>query len=1328
MVDFGRQWVSAGRRTIGFALVVACLSLGTLVATDEAAAGDWSVDSGDERQQRIIERYRAMLEENPVEGMALNRLLGYVGRGAGLNAMISQYEDRVEASPDRVNLRLVLGHLLKARGDNAEAFTHYDRAVELAPDNSQGWLSRGTVHLLLGDRREAMADFEEALERESNRERRHDIMRELGELSFGQRDFERGMEFFDRLLASNPRDQYIRMDYVRLLVQYRQFEEAIEQYDALRPLVAGDTRQLAILLRDKADVYEMKGDHDAALEAYEEAKSMVRSDSWLAREVRNEMVNVFRGAGRLADFIEDYGPRWSRGDVAQQTMVADVYAELGRLEEALEMYEQLARRDQRAVEPREKVIRILERLGRDDEIPAAHRDLMRAAPSDERHAFRLAEFYMRNGDRDNALDVLQDIARRFSNNSYVLLDLADRYADWNFHTEAHELYDLVLQREGDDDAVLIQVGDFYFDRGDRSRAIEIWERLPESQLGQREGSRRMAELMVQRGIMGEGIAAFDRLIEESPEDERMLRAMARALERAGRWDDALQRWFQLKELSQEPRREREARSRIVEIYERNQELPARLRQWSQAFDEEEAQEAIDAGFFLAEAKYRERDYQGAEEVLLRLQQREGLSEEQQLLALLILERTYVQNDRFADAIEVLSQLKERQPRQREELLNRMADYALEGGLNEGAVEYALRAVESNPDNARAQSKLGDVYRDIGDMESAAGHYQTATDIDPRDHNARLRLAQALEALGRTEEAEDAYMEVVREATENQLIRDAGDRMLVLAHRRGRLDALETQWAPLVFRMPIRDAHAQLMFNLYDRIAGPLLLAVHHGAGAARLQAGQDLRDLGGRAAPLLVEQLQRDDSAARARALRMVAEMHVDLASPQVARLIGDDDERVQQMAIVVAARIGQQRFVEPLQRALEDGSATVRHLATWGLGFIDRDEARQILVEIADTDVDGTGPRLAVLGLSSNPGPSLQQVLGGELQRLLDDPRGIDRDRAALLLTVAANAVAHGEGEEFRPVVTEMAHQRRDRVGSWAAHLLGSYGDEEAAAQAWQLALSGDSTLARRGEHALAELLGERAPMTRAWGEEVRFFDWTDTGFEAEALLQRTSQRWTHSRPNEGPEAWNDRVEAGLLKVLEDPDGAAAVGNALKRIGAQLRDGGRAPSFWQRPRAESFAEIIIRRNGHQSLSERDRLALEILETGSVEFESDVLDGEDGPLMAILEAVAIAGANLDSRLVEPLIAEAMGRSDPRVRGAALASLKGVSNETVSPEMSTLVVDALQDGDRYVQLAAVRASGHLALSDARETFQGLERDARPALRRAVRQARRALPEQ
>lgn len=1301
-------------RAVLLATLVGAVMLAPPVV-QEARADDWQVQQ--DRRQEIIERYKTMLESNPVEGMALNRLLGYVGRGAGLDQLIQEYRGKAERSPTRANFQLILGHLLKERGDYEEALGFYDRAVELAPNQSHGWLGRGTARLLLGERQAAMQDFEEALTRERDRQRRQDILRQLAELSFSQRDFERGKEFFGRLLAMSPRDSFLRMDYVSLLLQYRQLDEALEQYDELLRLAAGDSRQRATLLRDKAEVLEMKGDYQEALEVYGQVLRLVTASSWLAREVRERMVSVYRQAGDLVGFVETYGSSWERGARDQQVLLAEVYAEMGRLEDALRINRRLANQDRSDTETRRRIIRILERMGRDDEVPAAYADLVRAAPQRQQFAFEFAEYYMRSGDRQAAAGVLSEIGTRFRNNAYVLLELGAAYARWNFDDQARQTYDRALQIEPRDDMVIVEVGDFFFDRGERQRAMEIWERLPNSQLGRRGGTQKLAEVLVERGVLTQGIAAFQQLLAETPGDEQLLRAMARALERARRWDEALAAWTTMLEISTVRQRRQEARARIVEIHQRQNTLRAEMRRWEDAF-EGGGEEAAEAGFFLVEAHLRLREFHRAEALLTALKDRPEITSEERASVLLLLEQTYVRSGQYARAIEVLEELIQERPDMQQDLLNRMADHALEARSGDAAVGYAARALEANPNDARAQARLGDVYRGAGDLEQAVVHYRTAVDIDPRAYETKLKLGIALRDLDRISEAEAILLEVVRDGREDQLITDAGEAMLAMARERGRLAALETLWAPLALRMPIQGAHSRLLMDLYTLVAGPLLLELYHGDPAGREEAQGALYALGGRATTLLVDQLQGSDVSQRGRALRLVAELQVEVASPQLRRILADPDDRMKKMALIAAARTGSPTLVPAIRAALEDGSAEVRHMAIWALGHIDSPAAQEALLEVARAGTEGTAARLAWLGLDGGQSSAVRALVATELSREISGAQRVDQE-AALLLRAVESVVVAGHGENLREDLEALASTRRDQVGTWAAEVLALFGDAGAARAFWELSLAQDDRLARRGERNLLRIAAGASPQRRTVLDEVHYFDWLRGSFDAQGLLVSSSRRSFMETRGE-PGELTSVVRAGLEQRLErGPVTSAGVLAMQGRIAEDLQ-GSRAEPFWDARRAQEVAEVILGSAGAQGLGEVEREGLALLAG-----DRDQIRAPAGMSTEALRALLrLIPGDAPADLWAAFLGEAMSRDDSSLKREALTGLRaGALAENGA--VTGWVLGGLQDSDPLVQLAAVKAVGRLQLTQARQTLRELEVDAAPTLRRAVREALRAL---
>ncbi|TXD36826.1 tetratricopeptide repeat protein [Lujinxingia vulgaris] len=1312
-----RQMSKVGRwckTTTAVAMVASSLALGSAPAPVHAQ--DFEVTSGDERQQRIVERYMELVESNPAEERHLQSLLFHVGRGSGLDDLIEHYRQRVEGSPESLNLHLVLGHLLRARGDFEDALAVYERAVELGAESSNAWLSRGQVRLMMGQRAGALTDFERALELEESRSRRGEILQNLAELSFSQRDFERGIDFYKRRIALSPNDEFVRRDFAALLLQYRQWEEALEQYDALLGMVGRDTARRAEFLSERAEIFASMGQNDRALESLQQAIGLLRADNWRVGEMRARMVDIYRQSGELGAFLERYARAWSRGGYDQQMLVADVYAETGELEDALSLYRRAASRDRRAEEPRQKIIRIYERMGREQDLPAAYRDLMRAAP--QRHGFglELARHHMRMGQRDEALDVLRELERRFSDDSYVLLEIADHYARWDMEDRAEATFARVERLDPQDEVVLLALAEFYFARGERQRAIETWQRLPESRLGRIEGLARMGEVMVDRGLTDLGVGAYLRALDAAPENVAVRRGLANALERARRWDEAAEAWAQVYAQADREQWKQEARTRIVELYRRQQTLRAQMQTWAAAL---KTDADVQAGFFLAEAHLRLREFDEGAQVIEEVIASLAPDAPEMVSALTLLERAHVQAGEYARAIDALERLAELRPELAADLLARMSEYALESSSEAQAVDFAVRSLEVNPDDARAQARVAGIYEEAGELEEAVRHYRAATEIDPQAFDLKLALGRALIALERDAEGDDVLWEVVRDATEDAMIMEAGEELLRRAARTGRLEALEARWYPLAFRLPVRDAHGRLLLLLYSRLSSPMLVAAHHGDEETRARATGELRDLGGRAASLLLDMVQRDDVGQRARALRLIAEMEVDLAVPMLARMIGDRAEATRVSAIVAAARLSDPRLIDPLLEAAADTEPTVRQSALWALGFMP--SQRAAIETLREVVGQGSGQSddqlLALASLARLGGAESRRVLTERLEAL----RTTGTTRSSRHVMAAAARAFEGTTPDS---LIALLRDPSSAHSVQAGQVLGAIASPDAIEALWTTYLEAEGravTAAEQGLRVALQAGDDATQSARIWQDESQAFDWRRNAWRIQDLLV------TQASFDAGPAVVSppDVLGGGLLRVvgrdvarwqkladalLNDvaQERAAGLGNfePMRALAAELPDGGALPEgtaaalLWQAYAGTTTPEALVQAAEADVLTDSQAL-LAMLGTGN-------------PSGELTRADARVARWLNAQLQSP---------DPELRLHALQVVARHAPE--SSELKDQVRSHLSAEAPGEVIAAAHALAALGAVEALQSMRELEADATPAVRRALREARYAL---
>ena len=122
--------------TVSFIACILCFTSITL-AQDEAS------------DAKIIERYKSMLNRKPKEGSTFDRLYQFYLEGAGLDAMVADYQAEAAAKPDAPNVQLILGHTHKRLGNNTEAINAYQHAVTLSPSDYYPHFALGRIYTTL---------------------------------------------------------------------------------------------------------------------------------------------------------------------------------------------------------------------------------------------------------------------------------------------------------------------------------------------------------------------------------------------------------------------------------------------------------------------------------------------------------------------------------------------------------------------------------------------------------------------------------------------------------------------------------------------------------------------------------------------------------------------------------------------------------------------------------------------------------------------------------------------------------------------------------------------------------------------------------------------------------------------------------------------------------------------------------------------------------------------------------------------------------------------------------------------------------------------------
>ncbi len=150
----------------------------------------------------------------------------------------------------------------------------------------------GQSLVLIGRPEEAAAAYERALQRKPRRNDLLDIFQALGRVYQRGQKLDQALAVWGRLEQLFPGDQQVQEQAASALAEEGQAEPALERYERLARSVRDPFRQ-AQLAMTAADLKVRLGRTEPALHDFESLLDKLRPDSWLYREVRRKIEDVF---------------------------------------------------------------------------------------------------------------------------------------------------------------------------------------------------------------------------------------------------------------------------------------------------------------------------------------------------------------------------------------------------------------------------------------------------------------------------------------------------------------------------------------------------------------------------------------------------------------------------------------------------------------------------------------------------------------------------------------------------------------------------------------------------------------------------------------------------------------------------------------------------------------------------------------------------------------------------------------------------------------------------------------------------------------------------
>lgn len=914
-----------------------------------------------ERERRLVETYRQMLSSEPGQEYAFRRLLETAHAVGGLSGLIALYNADLAKDPKDYAGWLVLGSLHRTADDPDAARVSLAKAAALKPDKAEPHL---VLAALERDRRAwdaALAAYDKAAALARDKDTKQETLHAAAETAVEAKDVAKAQAYFDKLIQTEPGNLFLRMQAASTLARLDQPAVALARWKDVEAKASGQLTHLVVIWREMAELQAQMGLLPDAEATWRKGLEKLPNGHYERRSFLEGLVSVYRRQDRLRALIGELMQEAQR-DVEVTLMLARLHEELAEDERALAYYRDAQKKKPSDEEPRMAALRILERIGTQEEVLAAWVDLVRAFPREPRYQLRLAELYFQRGKPKEGGELLKRMSRENPLDPglhALVVDLWLRVGDKTTRPEVEAEFKILLRLEPDEPSHVVSFGEFYWSQEDKPKALSIWKKLLQMGKKKGEGSFLYAEALADHDLRDDALAMMREAIAADPNNDRYQRGLAALLEKMNRPAEALTAWTRLLERGDTPapgelRRAsamtREARERVIELWQKEGRLDREIASLGQRFAATPPDLA--AGRFLAVALTRTGRLTEARAALERL---DGLVVDDPE-TLLGLEQIYTRQSEPRLAVSVLERLATALPRAATEYLHRAAELALSIG-DEGAARRATgRILELAPADATARTKVGEIQQRMGLRAEAAESWRQALVLEPRNIPVRFKLASLYREMGLAVREEQALAEIVREASDGTDVLRAGRRLLQLGLANGRLEAIEALLRPLIDAGPNQSAgrdargngHAlRLVVDLYAHLAQ----SIRYANDAPEVRERR-LVELGERGLRPLVAAIDDNDIAVRARALDALELTHPAGATAALARLAATPESMAQVEAISTLGRIGSSGSVAVLARLVSSTTVTVqtRELAIWGLGLSASPEAAAALTARART------------------------------------------------------------------------------------------------------------------------------------------------------------------------------------------------------------------------------------------------------------------------------------------------------------------------------------------------------------------------------------------
>ena len=710
---------------------------------------------------KIIERYKQMLNRKPKEGSTFDRLYQFYLEGNGLEAMVADYQAEAAATPDAPNLQLILGHIYKRLGKDADAVKAYQRAVELAPNNYYSHFALGQAYAILLQHENAIGALNRAakIAEETQTATPEDLTatyKALGSAYFRRDRVDEAISAWTKIAELDPENIFARIELADLFREQELYEQAIAQHEAIIAFKAEDPYRVCLSRREIGNIHEAKGDYAAAINSYDSALTLTAPGNWLRKDLQHRIIGIYAADGNSEGLIEYYRKKLQTTPNEPEILglLAAAYIENQQLNEGITTYQKAVELAPTDANLRLNLISAFRNAEKFEDAAAAYEYLSEQNPDDFGIYRELGELYLQLEDEDKARATYQRMIDRDPENAGTHLILAEIYASNEWIEDAAAAYQKALSLAPSNLDYIEYFGEFYFRQGNREKALEIWNQMITEEKRIAENYERLAKLLETKNFRTEAIAASRKATELMPDVYRYREALAKRLMKNKDYDAALTEYTEAAKVAPNAFFAEEMDNQRIELYRRQGTLVEKI----EAVEAELETSGLPATDSFAKQKRLAKMYLKlgnityALEVLLKAKAHQP----DDIIVNRWLAEVYTKQNRRDDANAVYRHLITIDSANTREYYTNIARAHLNGMDYDAATAAAKQVIAHSPRNPEGHQMLAEIAKQAGNYERAIDSLKQALRLRPEAIDIRSELAATYKLSGKPRQALAQY--------------------------------------------------------------------------------------------------------------------------------------------------------------------------------------------------------------------------------------------------------------------------------------------------------------------------------------------------------------------------------------------------------------------------------------------------------------------------------------------------------------------------------------------------------------------------------------------